>query len=123
MKVLFIYPNVNAQVGFNYGLAFISAVLKKHGHTTRLLNLNEKLYKLPSDEEIVKYIRDYDPGLIGMSVVTPQYPTALRTARLIKKNFPDTPLIIGGVHPTLVPDEVMKEDRSEERRVGKEGRS
>ena len=110
MKVLFIYPNVNAQVGFNYGLAFISAVLKKHGHSTKLLNLNEKLYKLPSDEEIVKYIRDYAPGLIGMSVVTPQYTTALRTARLIKKNFPDTPLIIGGVHPTLVPDEVMKED-------------
>ena len=25
MRVLFIYPNVNAQVGFNYGIAYISA--------------------------------------------------------------------------------------------------
>ncbi|MFQ5957097.1 MAG: B12-binding domain-containing radical SAM protein [Candidatus Brocadiales bacterium] len=110
MKVLFIYPNINAQVGFNYGLASISAVLKEHGHTTRLLNLNEKLNKLPSDAEIKEYIRDYAPGLIGMSVVTPQYPTALRIARLIKKDSPDTPIIIGGVHPTLVPDEVLRED-------------
>ncbi len=109
MKVLFIYPNINTQVGFNYGLAFISAMLKKHGHDTKLLNLNEKLNKIPSDEEIVKYIHDYSPGLIGMSVVTPQYPTALRVAQLIKKNFPDIPLLIGGVHTTLVPDEVMKE--------------
>ncbi|MEE9514554.1 MAG: radical SAM protein [Candidatus Brocadiales bacterium] len=110
MKVLFIYPNINAQVGFNYGLAFISAVLKKHGHTTRLLNLNEKLNELPSDDEIKEYIRDYAPGLIGMSVVTPQYPAALRIARLIKKDFPGIPILIGGVHPTLVPDEVLKED-------------
>ncbi len=110
MKVLFIYPNINAQVGFNYGLASISAMLKEHGHTTRLLNLNEKLSTLPSDEEIKDYIRDYAPGLIGMSVVTPQYPTALRTARLIKEDFPDVPILIGGVHPTLVPEEVLKED-------------
>ncbi|MEE9201192.1 MAG: radical SAM protein [Candidatus Brocadiales bacterium] len=109
MKVLFIYPNINTQVGFNFGLASISAVLKQHGHTTRLLNLNEKLHELPGDEEIKKYVQDYAPGLIGMSVVTPQYPTALRTAQLIKKNFPDIPIVIGGVHPTLVPGEVMKE--------------
>ncbi|MFQ5863057.1 MAG: B12-binding domain-containing radical SAM protein [Candidatus Brocadiales bacterium] len=110
MKVLFIYPNVHAQVGFNYGLAFISAVLKEHGHTTRLLNLNEKLNKLPSDEEIRAYVEDYSPELIGMSVVTPQYPNALRTARLIKEGFPDIPILMGGVHPTLVPEEVLRED-------------
>ena len=28
MKVLFIYPNLYAQIGFIYGLAFLSAVIK-----------------------------------------------------------------------------------------------
>ena len=50
MKVLLIYPNINSQVGFNFGVVFISAVLKKHGHETKLINLNEKLDKLPDDK-------------------------------------------------------------------------
>lgn len=109
MKVLFIYPNVHAQVGFNYGLAYISAMLKKHGHTTRLLNLNEKLYKIPTDEELKKLVEDFQPGLIGFSVVTPQYPLALRLARLIK-GFSNVPILLGGVHATMVPEEVLKQD-------------
>ena len=43
MKILFIYPNLYAQIGFNYGISFLSAVLKQDGHETALLNINEKL--------------------------------------------------------------------------------
>ena len=32
MRVLFIYPNLNAQIGFNYGIAAISGLLKAAGH-------------------------------------------------------------------------------------------
>lgn len=109
MKVLFIYPNINSQVGFNFGLAFISAMLKAHGHDTRLLNLNEKLDRLPTDEEIRAFVEDFKPGLIGISAVTPQYRSALKIARLIK-NFSDVPIVLGGVHATLVPEEALKED-------------
>ncbi len=109
MKVLFVYPNINSQVGFNFGLAFISAMLKAHGHTTRLLNLNEKLDRLPTDEEIRMFIEDFQPGLVGISAVTPQYRSALRLARLIK-SFSRVPIVLGGVHATLVPEEVLKEE-------------
>ena len=43
MRVLFIYPNLNAQIGFNYGIAYISAFLKQHGIETHLLNINEQV--------------------------------------------------------------------------------
>ncbi|MFN3467364.1 MAG: B12-binding domain-containing radical SAM protein, partial [Candidatus Brocadiales bacterium] len=109
MKVLFIYPNINSQVGFNFGLAFVSAMLKAHGHTTRLLNLNEKLDRLPTEEEIRAYVEDFKPGLVGISAVTPQYRQALKIARLIKSFF-NAPIVLGGVHATLVPEEVLKED-------------
>jgi len=109
MKVLFIYPNINSQVGFNFGLAFVSGMLKAHGHTTRLLNLNEKLDSLPTDEEIKAFVEDFKPGLVGISAVTPQYRSALKIARLIK-GFSKTPVVLGGVHATLVPEEVLKED-------------
>jgi radical SAM superfamily enzyme YgiQ (UPF0313 family) len=109
MKVLFIYPNINSQVGFNFGLAFVSAMLKANGHHTRLLNLNEKLNRLPTDEEIRAFVEDFKPGLIGISAVTPQYRSAVKIARHIKC-FSKTPVVLGGVHATLVPEEVLKED-------------
>jgi len=37
MRILFIYPNLNAQIGFSYGLAYISGLLKAHGVETFLL--------------------------------------------------------------------------------------
>jgi radical SAM superfamily enzyme YgiQ (UPF0313 family) len=109
MKILFIYPNINAQVGFNFGIVFISALLKKHGHETKLLNLNEKLSKLPDNEEIQRIIEEYDPQLIGFSVVTPQYQYALKIAQHIK-SFCDTPIVCGGIHATMVPEEIIKEE-------------
>ncbi|MBP1749366.1 MAG: hypothetical protein H6Q52_1905, partial [Deltaproteobacteria bacterium] len=43
MRILFIYPNINTQVGFNYGISYISGFLKEKGIETGLLNINEKL--------------------------------------------------------------------------------
>jgi len=106
MKVLFIYPNVNAQIGFNYGLAYLSAVLKQHGHQTRLINLNEKLGPVPSVDEIVDEVRRYDPGLVGFSIVTNQYPLAEKIATALK-NVTDVPIVCGGVHVSMVPEKVM----------------
>jgi len=109
MKVLLIYPNINSQVGFNFGVVFISAVLKKHGHETKLINLNEKLDKLPDDNEIQRIIEEYNPKLIGFSAVTTQYQHALKTAKFIK-SFCDIPIVCGGVHSTMVPEEVVEEE-------------
>jgi Fe-S oxidoreductase len=109
MKILIIYPNINSQVGFNFGIVYISAVLKKHGHDTKLINLNEKLAKLPDDKEIQRIIEEYNPGLIGFSTVTPQYQYALKIAKFIK-GFCKTPIVCGGIHATMVPEEVVEEE-------------
>jgi anaerobic magnesium-protoporphyrin IX monomethyl ester cyclase len=109
MKILLIYPNINAQIGFNFGIAFISALLKKHGHDTKLINLNEKLERLPDDKKIQTVIEKCKPKLIGFSIVTPQYQYALKIAEFIK-SFCDIPIVCGGIHATMVPEKVIKED-------------
>jgi len=109
MNVLLIYPNINSQVGFHFGIVFISAVLKKHGHDTKLINLNEKLAKLPDDKEIQRIIEEYRPGLIGFSSVTTQYQYTLKIAKFIK-GFCDIPIVCGGIHATMVPEEVIREE-------------
>ncbi len=109
MKVLFIYPNLNAQVGFNYGVAFLSACLKEHGHSTALLNMNEQLgfgFDLPRVREEVAA---FEPDLIGFSVVTNQYSIAREIACDIK-SYSDVPIVCGGIHPTMDPEGVLQED-------------
>ena len=107
MKVLFIYPNLYAQVGFNYGVASLSAVLKQHGHETALINVNEKLGYPLDLERIRRDIERFRPNLIGFSALTNQYKYVLQIAGFLKQNF-SVPQICGGIHATLAPDEVLK---------------
>ncbi len=108
MKVLFIYPNLYAQVGFNYGVAFLSAALKSAGHQTALINVNDTLDDDVKPGDIVTRVRDEAPGLVGFSVVTNQFRYALEMAALIRRELPGIPVIAGGVHATMDPKGVLE---------------
>jgi len=107
LRILFIYPNIDAQIGFNYGVASLSAVLKQKGHETGLINLNEQLAPIPSDEELLGQIADFKPDLVAFSCVTTQFDHAQRIATLVKEKL-GIRTIAGGVHPTMVPAEVLR---------------
>ena len=72
MRVLFIYPNLYTQMGFNHGLASLSAVLKDAGHETRLVNLNENLPPVPTRDDVVELVQEWKPDLIGFYCLTMQ---------------------------------------------------
>ena len=107
-RVLFVYPNLNTQEGFNHGIAALSGALKARGAETKLINLNNTLYDVPATDEILDRIAAYDPDLICFSVMTQQYKYALRLVRAIKERF-SFPIAIGGVHASMVPEEIAKE--------------
>ena len=114
MRVLFVYPNLYTQMGFNHGLAALSAVMKEAGHETRLLNLNENLPPVPSVEDAWELVQEWAPGLIGFSCLTQQYSSALELARALRARAEHEgvtlpPLVVGGIHPTMVPEEVMRD--------------
>ena len=113
MRVLFIYPNLYTQMGFNHGLASLSAVLKSAGHETQMVNLNENLPPVPDREQIWALVRDWGPGLIGFSCLTQQYDSGLLLARWLRERAAAEhvdlpPIVVGGVHPTMVPERVME---------------
>ncbi|MBI4446660.1 MAG: B12-binding domain-containing radical SAM protein [Acidobacteria bacterium] len=110
MRVFFIYPNLNAEEGFNHGIADLSGALKARGHETALLNLNETISPVPELAQIIDQIRQWRADLVAFSVMTQQYRYALFLGQEIKKAFPDLPLIIGGVHTMMCTEEV-KADR------------
>jgi anaerobic magnesium-protoporphyrin IX monomethyl ester cyclase len=108
MRVLFIYPNLHAQIGFNYGIAYISGVLKAHGIETQLLNVNDQV-GYPLDLERIKDdVLRIKPDLIGFSVLTNQYKYALEIAGSIK-TYLNVPIVFGGIHPTMDPKGVLAE--------------
>ncbi|MDE0897334.1 MAG: cobalamin-dependent protein, partial [Planctomycetota bacterium] len=112
MRVLFVYPNLNTQMGFNQGLAMISSFLKRAGHETRLVNLNENLPPVPTREEILAEIRAWKPGVLAASTLSQQYAEARDLVAWLRKRYDElgeTPpvFVVGGVHPSMVPEQVM----------------
>ncbi len=59
--------------------------------------------------EIFKTIDTYKPDLIGLTFTTLLFEEAKKVADFIKKKFPDTTIVVGGVHPSIYPQEVAKD--------------
>jgi radical SAM superfamily enzyme YgiQ (UPF0313 family) len=111
MRVLFVYPNLYTQMGFNHGLASLSACLKERGHETRLVNLNENLPPVATPADVVQMVREWGPGMIAFSCLTQQYEAGLELVRYLRAELGGEapPLVVGGVHPTMVPVDVMND--------------
>ncbi len=109
MRILFIYPNINTQVGFNYGISYMSGFLKEKGIATGLLNINEKLGYPLDLARIKRDVLEFKPDMIGFSVLTNQYKYALEIARDIKE-YLDVPILFGGIHVTMDPVKTLMQD-------------
>jgi len=107
MKILFIYPNAGSQLGFNYGVACLSAILKAKGHDVELLHLCEELAPLPAENEFCAKVQAIAPDVIGFSVVTNQWRYAAELARWCRQAV-DAPLVCGGIHATVAEKEVLE---------------
>lgn len=53
---------------------------------------------------VERLLRDHDPQIVGLSVMTFQRPTALRLIRLIREINPDVRVVVGGYDPSLAPE-------------------
>lgn len=109
MRILFVYPDLasdhpNYTGYFYHGIACLSAVLKKAGHETALIQFTKEI----SDQEFQKKIKALEPDLIGFSSTTHVFPFVQKYAAAAKK-VSKAPIICGGVHASLSPREVLKD--------------
>ena len=115
-RVLLIYPDytdrdcTRKSSGGNYmeGLASISAVLKQGGHNVKLMHL---LYLHTEEDFKQKFKKCWEANdgfdVIGISVRTTAFPDVRTYIKWIKQEYPDSFILCGGYHCTLVPDEVL----------------
>jgi anaerobic magnesium-protoporphyrin IX monomethyl ester cyclase len=97
MRVFFIYPSTDSQVGFNYGVAHMAALLKQAGHEVGFWQLCDDMEPLPTEAQFVQRLTREKPDLLAFSVVTNQWPYTQTLARWARPRF-QVPFVIGGVH-------------------------
>lgn len=85
------------------GLALLAAILEKHGYMVRILDTNAPGFTL---EEAAASVND--ANVVGITAMTPTIGGAVKIAEHIKKFRPESIIILGGPHVTLMPDETLK---------------
>ncbi|MCK5793769.1 MAG: B12-binding domain-containing radical SAM protein, partial [Anaerolineales bacterium] len=110
MKICFIWPR-----GFDheYSLPLPFAYLISNLDTSRhevsvidcvLDNLDAR------SPQLKRLLLDQKPQVVGFSCFTPQYHEVISLSRLVKTINPTTHTVLGGIHATAVPEQVLKED-------------
>ncbi len=115
MKIVFVALAVE-----NLAIEYISSYLKSFGHEVEIV-FDPRLFATEAfsfkrlekafdiTEEMVEEIAEKNPDVVGFSVFSFNYQRSLSLARKIKARRPGQIIVFGGVHPTCVPEVVIKE--------------
>ena len=113
-KVILMFPN-QAWYKFDltttwnlspYVLCLLGEILIRRGYSVKIIDC--QFYNM-SEEEFKKELEDYQPDLVGISILTSEYAdTADMAARIAKEVNPQIVTIMGGVHPTTQHKRVMR---------------
>jgi len=102
ISLLSIYPNIES-----FGIRTLSACLKKEGHAVDLFFLTRGFYQRFEEktlDDLVKLTKD--SNLIGISLMSNFWDNAIQITKKLKENY-ETPILWGGAHPTVRPDECL----------------
>ena len=112
-KILLINPNFYHFPGWleaavNYrkpplGLAYLAAHIRnKYPADIRIYDAHA-LNK--SEDDVARYAETFAPDIVGITVVTPTLAFARKAAIMIRRAFPQIPIIFGGPHVSALPFE------------------
>lgn len=106
MKILLISPYLKIK---GIGLRILSSCLKQEGHEVAIVYLSNRDHTIPYSDEILDQVgelaKDYD--LIGISLMTNIFNSAVQLTTKIRE-VTDAPVVWGGVHVTIRPQECLE---------------
>ena len=109
-KILFITPPYHCGVVEsagrwpNLGFLYIASELRKNGHEVEVYDAMAKNHTY---EDIEKRIKASNPDIVGSTAYTATIPDAMEVLRLAKSINPAIITLIGGIHPTMMPEETL----------------
>lgn len=93
---------------FPLGIAYIASYVRERGYSVDIVNL--RLWGDEWEQKLKNKIISEKPRYIGLSCVTPLIEKCRAVASYIKSINKDIKIIIGGPHPTVLPEETAKLD-------------
>jgi radical SAM superfamily enzyme YgiQ (UPF0313 family) len=115
MNIAFVFSSQNVfspekplqyQEEMNFGISYISALLKKHGHRTTLFVLTKDTRM----DAFRAFINGFRPAVLCFSAVTSEFFFIARWIKNIKAEFPQIFLLGGGCHLSLNPEDGLGTD-------------
>jgi radical SAM superfamily enzyme YgiQ (UPF0313 family) len=86
------------------GLLYIAAVLERAGHDVACIDSPAEKLDIPAT---LRRVQDFKPDIVGLGANTVVFESAKEFGAAFKAAMPDIPLVLGGYHVTLCPDEAM----------------
>jgi len=86
------------------GLCYLAAVLRKKNIDVKIIDAYVLRYTI---NQIIKILKEYSPDIIGITSVSILFEDTKKLAKSIKAEL-DLPVIIGGPHVTIFPEDTMK---------------
>ena len=105
MRVLLISSNLDSQFHaiLPNGAASLSAYLKQEGYTVKVCHLERRGHF----RVLARTLREFAPDVVGISANASEARHIATFASMAKEARPDTPVIAGGIHVSLVPESVI----------------
>jgi anaerobic magnesium-protoporphyrin IX monomethyl ester cyclase len=89
------------------GLAGLVAWLKGKGYDASLLDMQG----LGLDEQQLRvYLMANRPDVVGITAMTPTFPSALKVVSIVKSSLPGARVVLGGVHPSVEPASALADE-------------
>ncbi|HVQ01121.1 MAG TPA: radical SAM protein [Candidatus Thermoplasmatota archaeon] len=118
MKFLLVYPPstpffiTQSRVFYGYspplGLLYIAKILENQGDRVNVLDFSAEPF---NEHVLATALREVDA--VGVSVLTPSLNQATGLITRIKEHDADLPVIIGGPHCTLLPEQSLRETQAD----------
>lgn len=96
--------NEHARLSPPLGLAYIASALMEAGFRASAIDLNVSGLNMRRIDSMLSLDA---PAVVGISTTTETYDNAIAIARRIKEKRPETIVVLGGAHPTILPREVV----------------
>lgn len=87
------------------GLSYVAAALEKAGFEVEVLD--NYLLRKPIDE-VKQMVSKIDPEILGMTCSSASYPRCVETAKAVKEALPSCKVVVGGWHPSYMPDSMLQ---------------
>ncbi|MEK6935700.1 MAG: radical SAM protein [Nanoarchaeota archaeon] len=89
---------------FPYTFGVLNSVLKDK-YEVKILDAG---FENLNFEQVKQRINDYNPDVFGLTCMSMEYARQFqKMTALVKEVYPKTPVIVGGIYPTLLPEVIM----------------